>query len=79
MENKRTSGNANSFQRDFLEANLKGSNFRGSKVVSVTNKYIHTENGSHLKKGVVVSFEVKEHTLSMQRTPIGGDTEADRF
>ena len=79
MENKRTSGNANSFQRDFLEANLKGTNFRGSKIVSVSNKYIHTETGSHLKKGVTVSFEVKENTLSMQRTSSGGDTEGDRL
>ena len=79
MENKKISGNVNSFQRDFLEANLKGTNFRGSKIVSISNKYIHTENASHLKKGVVVSFQVKEETLSMQRTASGGDTEADRF
>ena len=76
---KKISGNANSFQRDYLEANLVGTNFKGSKVVSVSNKYIHTEEGSVLKAGKNVTFTPREGTEKMIRQSPSGDTEADRF
>jgi hypothetical protein len=76
---KKIGGNANSFQRDYLEANLKGTNYKGSSVTSVSNKYIHTENGSHLKAGANVSFVPKEGTEKMLRENTPGDTEGDRL
>jgi hypothetical protein len=76
---KRIGGNANSFQRDYLEANLKGTNFRGSTVTSVSNKYIHTKEGSHLKAGTIISFIPKEGTENMIRPDTSGDTEGDRL
>lgn len=76
---RRTGGKANRFQRDFLEANLIGTQFRGSEVTSVSNKYIHTKDASHDKRGLDVSFEIKEHTLSMIRDNSQGDTEGDRL
>jgi hypothetical protein len=76
---KKISGNANSFQRDYLEANLKGTNYKGSEVISVSNKYIHTVESSHLKAGKNVTFTLKEGTESMIRPDTSGDTEGDRF
>lgn len=76
---KKITGNANSFQRDYLEENLKGTNFKGSKVVSVTNKYIITETGSHLKSGLNVTFSPKEGTEKLIRNHGSGDTQADEF
>ncbi len=76
---KRISGNANGFQRDYLEANLKGTNYKGSKVTSVSNKYIHTEDGSHLKAGKQVTFTPREGTEEMIRPDTSGDTEGDRY
>jgi hypothetical protein len=64
---KKISGNANGFQRDYLEANLKGTNFKGSKVLSVSNKYIHTQEGSHLKAGRQITFIEKEETQQIIR------------
>lgn len=65
---KKTGGAANSFQRDYLEANLKGTSFKGSKVESVSNKHVYTEDGnSYSKKGLSVSFEEKEGTENMGR------------
>lgn len=74
-----TGGKANTFQRDYLEANLKGTSFRGGTVESVSNKYIHTDKGSHIKKGLDISFEVKKETISMLRGDNSHDTEADRL
>lgn len=66
--NKNTrGGKANSFQRDYLEANLIGTNYKGSKVISVTNKYINTENGSIDKRGANVSFTERKGTENMGR------------
>jgi hypothetical protein len=72
------SGAANNFQRDYLDANLKGTTFKGGIVTSVTNKYIHTDNGSYEKKGIRVSFEEKPETKNMIRPDTSGDTEGDR-
>jgi hypothetical protein len=76
---KKISGNANSFQRDYLEANLTGTNYKGAKVLSVSNKYIHTEGGSHLKAGKNVTFTPREGTEKMIRQDTSGDTEGDRL
>jgi hypothetical protein len=56
-KNKRKGGAANSFHIVYLRENMVGQNFRGSKVVEVTNKYINTEDGSFSKKGLNVDFE----------------------
>jgi hypothetical protein len=72
-------GKANSFQSDFLNANMKGTNFKGSKVSHVSQKYIYTEDGTqYSKKGVNVCIDLREETLSMIRPDICGDTEGDR-
>jgi len=76
---KKVSGNANAFQRDYLEANLKGTNYKGSEVIPVSNKYIHTEGGSHLKAGKNVTFTPREGTSAMLRGDTSGDTEGDRY
>jgi hypothetical protein len=76
---KQTGGNANAFQRDYLEANLKGTKFKGSEVISVSNKYIHTKEASHLKAGKTVSFTPREGTEKMLRGDSSGDTEGDRL
>lgn len=76
---KKIGGNANSFQRDYLEANLKGTNYKGGVVTSVSNKYIHTNTGSHLKAGTNISFTHKEGTEKMIKQDTSGDTEGDRF
>ena len=73
------SGKANAFQRDYLEANLKGTNFKGGTVQSVSNNYITTDKGSYSKKMQDVSFEEKEGTRSMIRPDTAGDTEGDRL
>ena len=78
MGNK-VGGKANSFQRDYLEANLKGTNFKGSEVISVSNKYIHTKNNSHVKAGLDVFFTPKNGTEKMIRIDTSGDTEGDRY
>ncbi|KZE77555.1 hypothetical protein AV926_14145 [Myroides marinus] len=71
-------GPANSFQRDFLEANLIGTKVKGKVVEKVTNKYVYTECGDKiLKKGLRVRFELREETKSMLRPCTQGDTEAD--
>ena len=47
--------------------------------MSVSNKYIHTEEGSVLKAGKNVTFTPREGTEKMIRQSPSGDTEADRF
>ena len=76
---KKISGNANGFQRDYLEANLKGTNYKGSEVISVSNKYIHTEGGSHLKAGKNVTFTPREGTEKMIRPDYSRDTDGCSF
>lgn len=73
-------GTVGSFQRDFLEANLKGTKLKGKTVEKVSNKYIYTECGDKIPtKGLRVRFEVKPKTIDMIRPCTQGDTEADRF
>lgn len=55
---KTTGGAANSFHTGFLRENLVGQQFKGSKVISVTNKYITTEDERYLKKGLHITFKV---------------------
>lgn len=52
------SGAANSFDRRFLEDNLVGQKFKGSKCIRVSNKYIVTEDNKYLKKGLHITFDV---------------------
>lgn len=79
MSNKTRSGAANNFQRDYLDANLKGTTYKEGTVTSVSNKYIHTDKGSYEKKGTYISFEEKEGTSKMIRPDTSGDTEGDRL
>lgn len=73
-------GLISSFQRDFLEANLKGTKIKGKIVESVSNKYIYTSCGDKIPvKGLRVRFEIKEETSSMLRSCTQGETEADNF
>lgn len=73
-------GPAGSFQRDFLEANLKGTKVKGKTVEKVSNKYVYTECGDKIPtKGLRVRFEVKPETRDMIRPCTQGDTEGDRF
>lgn len=79
MSNNKRTGAANAFQRDYLEANMKGTQFKGGTVTSVTNKYINTDKGSYEKKGTYVSFEERPETRNMIRPDTSGDTEGDRL
>ena len=55
-EGKNVGGADNSFHTGYLRENLIGQNFKGSKVINVTNKYIETENGTYSKKGLNINF-----------------------
>lgn len=79
MNKKHTQGAASNFDRRFLEANLKGTDYKGSKVTSVSNKYIHTENESFERKGRTISFTVKEGTENLISPDTSGDTEGDKL
>lgn len=78
-QDKRRSGPANSFDRKYLEANLVGTEYKGSKIIAVSNKYIHTENEAIIKKGHRVSFEHKEGTEKYISPDTSGDTEGDQL
>ena len=58
---------------------MKGTDFKGGIVTSVTNKYINTDKGSYEKKGTYVSFTEKEGTRAMIRPDTSGNTEGDRL
>lgn len=57
-KNKTVGGSANNFHTVFLRENMVGQKFKGSEVLSVTHKYITTENGKFDKKGLDISFEI---------------------
>jgi hypothetical protein len=57
-EFKNIGGAAGSFHTGFLRENMVGQLFKGSKVIDVTGKYIVTEDGKYLRKGLNINFKI---------------------
>lgn len=69
---------ASTIPRQYLEANILGEMFRGSKVTRVTGKYIYTESQVYDRKYTQLNIPEKEGTR-VWLIDTTGDTEGDQL